>query len=123
VDIVVGAAAKLVGKKVTATITAVTEGLAWAELVAPAEVADEPLTAESEAEKPTRVKRSTARKTAETETEDAVAIEDGAEVAEVEADEELEPEEDVEAVGATEGDDALPGVPKRRTGGGSRGGR
>ena len=32
VDIVVGDAAKLVGKKVTATVTAVTEGLAWAEL-------------------------------------------------------------------------------------------
>ena len=37
VDIVVGDAAKLVGKKVTATVTAVTEGLAWAELVAPAD--------------------------------------------------------------------------------------
>ena len=36
-DVVVGDAAKLVGKKVTATITAVTEGLAWAELLAPAE--------------------------------------------------------------------------------------
>ena len=62
VDIVVGDAAKLIGKKVTVTITAVTEGLAWAELVSPAEVPDEPLTAESEAEKPTRARRSPARK-------------------------------------------------------------
>ena len=57
VDIVVGDAAKLVGKKVTARITAVTDGLAWAELLAPVEVGDEPLTAEAEAEKPTRAKR------------------------------------------------------------------
>ena len=58
-------AASLVGKKVTATVTAVTEGLAWAELVAPAEIGDEPLTAEAEAEKPTRAKRSSARKPSE----------------------------------------------------------
>ncbi len=65
VDIVVGDAAKLVGKKVTATIAAVTDGLAWAELVEPAAVGDEPLTAEAEAEKPTRAKRSSARKASE----------------------------------------------------------
>ncbi|HEY1513517.1 MAG TPA: Rne/Rng family ribonuclease, partial [Gaiellaceae bacterium] len=46
VDIVVGDAAKLVGKKVTARVTALTDGLAWAELLAPAEDVDEPLTAE-----------------------------------------------------------------------------
>ena len=65
VDIVVGDAAKLVGKKVTATITAVTEGLAWAELLAPADPSDEPLTAEAEAERPTRARRSSARKSSE----------------------------------------------------------
>src|SRR5581483_5845621 len=37
VDVAVGGAAKLVGKKVTARITAVTEGLAWAELLSPVE--------------------------------------------------------------------------------------
>ncbi len=58
VDVVVGSAAKLVGKKVKARITAVTDGLAWAELLAPVAAADEPLTAESEAEKPTRARRS-----------------------------------------------------------------
>ncbi len=59
IDVVVGSAAKLVGKKVKARITAVTDGLAWAELLAPVAAADEPLTAESEAEKPTRARRST----------------------------------------------------------------
>ena len=36
-------------------ITALADGLAWAELLTPAEDADEPLTAEGEAERPTRV--------------------------------------------------------------------
>jgi ribonuclease G len=120
VDIVVGDAAKLVGKKVSATITAVTEGLAWAELLAPAEVGDEPLTAEAEAEKPTRVRRSTGRKTIET--EDAVEVEDDEEAEG--GDEELEPDDDVEPLaGAAEGDDAPLVVPKKRTRRGSRGGK
>ncbi len=61
-DVVVADAAKLVGKKVKVRIAAVTEGLAWAELLAPVERPREPLTAESEAEKPTRAKRSSTRK-------------------------------------------------------------
>ncbi len=128
IDIVVGDAAKLVGKKVTATITAVTEGLAWAELVAPAEVPDEPLTAESEAEKPTRARRSPARKSAET--VDIAVVEDEPELqSEEEGMPELEfadePEEALDAVAATggEGDDAAPAVPKKRTRRGSRGGK
>ena len=60
-DIVVGDAAKLVGKKVKVRINAVTEGLAWAELLSPVEQTLEPLTAESEAEKPTRARRSSSR--------------------------------------------------------------
>ncbi|HVY49558.1 MAG TPA: Rne/Rng family ribonuclease, partial [Minicystis sp.] len=67
VDVVVGNAAKLVGKKVKARINVVTDGLAWAELVAPVEAPDEPLTAEAEAEKPTRAKRSTLKKAEEPE--------------------------------------------------------
>jgi ribonuclease G len=119
VDIVVGDAAKLVGKKVTATITAIADGLAWAELLAPAEVGDEPLTAEAEAEKPTRAKRTSARKS--TETEDSV---DADEADELEDEEELEPEEDEEvAAVAPEGDDAAAAVPKKRTRRGSRGGK
>ena len=62
VDVVVGGAAKLVGKKVKVRITALAEGMAWAELLSPVEPTLEPLTAESEAEKPTRAKRTTTRK-------------------------------------------------------------
>jgi predicted RNA-binding protein with TRAM domain len=130
VDIVVGDAAKLIGKKVTVTITAVTEGLAWAELVAPAEVPDEPLTAESEAEKPTRARRSPARKNADA--ADDVPAEDDSELAsddepELESDSEPEPEpeseEELDAAAVTEGDEAVPAVPKKRTRRGSRGGK
>jgi ribonuclease G len=124
VDIVVGDAAKLVGKKVTATITAVTEGLAWAELVAPADVPDEPLTAEAEAEKPTRARRSTARKS--TDVADSAAVEDETAPAEGEEPElEAEPElvGEVETEVAAEGDDAAAALPKKRTRRGSRGGK
>ena len=60
VDVVVGDAAKLVGKKVTARVAAVSDGLVWAELLTPAEELDEPLTAEGEAERPTRAKKTAA---------------------------------------------------------------
>jgi ribonuclease G len=117
VDVVVGDAAKLVGKKVTARITAVTDGLAWAELLAPVEQAEEPLTAEAEAEKPTRAKRSA--------TAARVADDEELEEADVDVEVELESEEpDDEAVaepveGAPAGD-----VPvKKKTRRGSRGGK
>ncbi len=127
VDVVVGDAAKLVGKKVTATITAVTEGLAWAELLAPAETPDEPLTAEAEAEKPTRARRSPARKSAEAAGD--VAVEEELAVAgqeEADVEPELEPESEVagvDAAAAAEDGDAVPSVPKKRTRRGSRGGK
>ncbi len=57
VDVYVARAAKLVGKKVKARITLVSEGVAWAELLAPVDRPAEPLTAEAEAEKPTRARR------------------------------------------------------------------
>ncbi|HEU5361914.1 MAG TPA: Rne/Rng family ribonuclease, partial [Gaiellaceae bacterium] len=60
VDVVVGAAAKLVGKKVKARVSAVGDGIAWAELLAPVEAPDEPLTAEAEAERPTRARKTQA---------------------------------------------------------------
>jgi len=114
VDVVVGDAAKLVGKKVTARVTALTDGLVWAELLTPAEDADEPLTAEGEAERPTRVKKSPAPKK---------KVE--AEAAEVE-DEEVEDEEGVEAEAVEEPaeDGEEPAAPaKKKTRRGSRGGR
>ncbi len=127
VDIVVGDAAKLVGKKVTVTITAITEGLAWAELLAPAEAPDEPLTAESEAEKPTRARRSPVRKSTEAagdlSVEEDAAVPDHAEpVSEAEVEEELD-EEGVDAIASGEDGDAVPAAPKKRTRRGSRGGK
>jgi ribonuclease G len=115
VDVVVGNAAKLVGKKVKARITAVTEGLAWAELLVPVEQTREPLTAESEAEKPTRARRATTtRKKDEVEVE--VEQEDEDEVVESE----VEPEAgDVGEAGA----DADGSPAKKRTRRGTRGGR
>jgi ribonuclease G len=107
-DIVVGGAAKLVGKKVKARITAVADGLAWAELLTPAEDADEPLTAEGEAERPTRVKKTAAPKK---------KVE-----AEVEPDEQPEVEAEAAEVPAADGDE--PAAPaKKKTRRGSRGGR
>ena len=123
-DVVVGDAAKLVGKKVTATITAVTEGLAWAELLAPAETPDEPLTAEAEAEKPTRARRSPVRRSAEVAGD--VAVEEGAglpDQGEPVSEAEPEVEEGIDAVAGTEDGDAVPAVPKKRTRRGSRGGK
>jgi ribonuclease G len=102
VDVVVGGAAKLVGKKVKTRIAAVTDGLAWAELLAPVEQELEPLTAESEAEKPTRSRRA-AKKTEEPSVEPAPS--DG--------------EEPVDAVG----EDEAGAAPKKRTRRGTRGGR
>ncbi|HEU5371947.1 MAG TPA: TRAM domain-containing protein, partial [Gaiellaceae bacterium] len=115
VDIVVGDAAKLVGKKVTVRVTALTDGLAWAELLAPAEDVDEPLTAEGEAERPTRAKRSTAPKK-QAESEPAEELE-----AEVDADADADAEAGEDA---TEEDGDEPAAPaKKKTRRGSRGGR
>jgi ribonuclease G len=104
VDVVVGGAAKLVGKKVKARIAAVSDGLAWAELLSPLEQPQEPLTAESEAEKPTRARRAPAKKAAQ-----------ATDVAE-------EPAEEPVAEEPVEGEDAQ-AVPKKRTRRGTRGGR
>jgi hypothetical protein len=105
VDVVVGDAAKLVGKKVTARVTALADGLVWAELLTPAEEIDEPLTAEGEAERPTRVKKSAAPK----------------QKAEPEGEAVEEAEDDVDEETTEEGDE--PTAAKKRTRRGSRGGR
>jgi ribonuclease G len=116
VDVRVGGAAKLVGKKVKARITAVMDGVAYAELVEGPADADLPITAEGEAEKPTRARRAPAKKAG---ADDAVAGEPEAEEADdVEA--AADPEDDAEAA---EGDLAADGAPKKRTRRGTRGGR
>ncbi len=118
-DVCVAAAAKLVGKKVKARVTAVAEGMAWAELISPVEQVEPPLTAEAEAEKPTRARKAPAKK-ATTVEEAAVEAE---EVAEEEvAEEEVEEPVEEETVEASE-DGAAPTTPKKRTRRGTRGGR
>jgi ribonuclease G len=138
-DVCVANAAALVGKTVKVRIERVLPEMTYATLVERAKAADEPLTAESLAEKPTRAP-------AKKKPTDA---EDGAEATEVEADldldvevedeepgielpeglldaEEAAPEEDVPtAEGADSADSAEgdPAAPKKRTRRGSRGGR
>jgi len=130
VDIVVGDAATLVGKKVTARITAITEGMAWAELLSPVTPGDDPLTAEAEAEKPTRAKRPSTRKATDSTEELFDDLEDeDAELDEIEdedEDQEIENEEPEDGVGEAEAaaDGDAPAVPaKNRTRRGTRGGR
>jgi ribonuclease G len=122
VDVVVGDAAKLVGRKVTARVTAITEGLAWAELLSPAPEVDEPLTAEAEAEKPTRVKRAPSRKAAVATEPEGDEDEELAEIDEpVEA---VAEAEETEVAEAPSEDGAAPAAtPKKRTRRGSRGGK
>jgi len=110
IEIVVGGAARLVGKKVKARVVALSEGLAWAELLSPVDRVQEPLTAEAEAERPTRTRKAAAKPESE---------EPEVEEPEVEAVEETD--EGVEAV--EEGEAGEEPAKKKRTRRGSRGGR
>jgi ribonuclease G len=117
--VVVSDAAKLVGKKVKVRVDRVLDGVAYASLVTPAKAGagDGPITAESEAEKPTRAPR---RKKAETD-------EPAAKAAEVEP----EPDEEAVAVAEPEAEAEAPSAdasatdekPKKKTRRGTRGGR
>ncbi len=120
VDVVVANAAKLVGRRVKVRITALSDALAWAELLAPVDELDEPLTAEAEAERPTRARRPTVRKAVETgELEEDSADELEPVDAEIE-----EIEIELEAEGEPEDDDGeTPPPVKKKTRRGSRGGR
>jgi ribonuclease G len=101
-DVSVADAAKQVGKKVNAEVERVLDGMAYATLVTRTAAADEPITAEGEAEKPTRASR--AKPAAEARAE-----------AEVEADADAEP--------PAEESPAEDAKPKKKTRRGSRGGR
>jgi ribonuclease G len=107
IDVCVADAAKLVGKTVKAQVERVLDGTAYATLVRRAAKAEAPITAEREAEKPTRAPA--AKKKPEPE---AAAPE-----AAVEAEEEAEAEE----AEAAEGDETP--KPKKKTRRGTRGGR
>ncbi len=107
--VIVGGAAKLVGKKVSVRVERVMDGVAYASLLTTDQAGSVPITAEEEAEKPTRARRSTAKTPLdEEEAEEAV-------------DEEPEEEEESEPVAVAEGEE--PAKPKRKTRRGSRGGR
>jgi ribonuclease G len=138
IPVVVGDAAKLVGKKVTARIERVLDGVAYATLLSPAPEHDAGvITAEAMAEKPTRVSR--AKKPDETAAVEEAGDEEDEELApeaaaleteiEADADADANPEEEVEleapadpeAAPAVEGDQPVPA--RKRTRRGSRGGR
>jgi ribonuclease G len=106
-------AAKLVGKKVKVRVTRVLNGTAYATLLRPAPpaVADAPITAEAEAEKPTRAPR---RKK---------AAEPKAPAEEAAAEEEPAPEEQAEPVSEEPTTEEEQPKPKKKTRRGSRGGR
>jgi ribonuclease G len=108
----VGGASKLVGRKVKVHVERVLDGTAYAQLLSPAPAASAgpPVTAESEAEKPTR--RARARKVEE------VLPEEVAETPGEEAEAEAEAPEAVAA-----GPEESEAPPKRKTRRGSRGGR
>jgi ribonuclease G len=108
-DVVVAGAAKLVGKKVSATVGRVLDGAAYAALADEA-TPSERITFEAEAEKPTRAPGRKKEKVVEA-------------VAELEAEEEPQAEEElVEPAGAAE-DDGADKPAKKRTRRGTRGGR
>jgi len=111
--VVVGNAASMVGKKTKVRIERVLDGVAYASLVGGKKAPEQPITAESAAEKPTR--KPPAKKQAEAaEPEDAE-----------ESPEEPEVEETGEAEPAAEEADEAPadGPAKKKTRRGSRGGR
>ncbi len=132
-DVIVADAAKLVGKKATVVIGRVLEGQAFAVLAAAPGAAagpDEPITFESEAEKPTRAparRKAVADEAAAPpdEPEDWDDDELEADVGDVDGDEDGVLEADAEGVTDGELDVDADGVatPKKRTRRGSRGGR
>ena len=126
IDVVVGGAAKLVGKKAKVRVERVLDGVAYATALNGVEAAPEPITFESEAEKPTRAP-SRAKK-AEPEAAAVETVEPQAEPLD-ELEVEVEPDAEVvdeaeETVEGAEGEtDAEAAPAKKKTRRGSRGGR
>jgi ribonuclease G len=108
----VAGASKLVGKKVKVRIARILEGIAYATLVQEGE-RESPITAEREAEKPTRAPRAKTTEAAKPKVEETVDVEH----------EEAEPEAEVEAVAEEPVAGEETPVPKKKTRRGSRGGR
>jgi ribonuclease G len=112
-DVVVADAASLVGKRVKVRVERVLDGRAYGVAVRKTKTVPEPLTAEAEAEKPTR--RPPARKGAAVAAEPELGEAEEVEVAEPEA------EADEQPATADEAEEAP--KPKKKTRRGSRGGR
>jgi hypothetical protein len=112
INVQVAGGGSLIGKRVRARVERVMDGTAYATLVSPAPRVEDPITAEDEAERPTRRRK-------------AKAAEEAPEVAEAVAEEPVEEEEEgaVEAVAVAEEEQAAEEKPKRRTRRGTRGGR
>ena len=127
IDVVVGGAAKLVGKKAKVRVERVLDGVAYATALNGVEAPADPITFESEAEKPTRAP-SRAKKTAETE-EPEVESEAAPESTDTEAEEpeagaaEPEPEDEAEETTEAVAEGAETAPAKKKTRRGSRGGR
>jgi ribonuclease G len=130
-DVVVGGAAKLVGKKAKVRVERVLDGLAYGTALKGVEAPEAPITFESEAEKPTRApsRAKKAEPAPEAEAEQAATKPKPAAEAETaqepavgaaELEEDAEPEAEPEAETATEAG-AAPA--KKKTRRGSRGGR
>ena len=131
IDVVVGGAAKLVGKKAKVRVERVLDGVAYATALNGVEAPAEPITFESEAEKPTRAP-SRAKKAAETDEPEAAV--DTLELGEVEAEVEAEvdaeadvedaaPEDEQDEATEVVADGAEAAPAKKKTRRGSRGGR
>jgi ribonuclease G len=118
-DICVADAAKLVGKKVEVQVERVLDDSAYATLIGRPAEGDGPITAESEAEKPTRRAAGTVTaKAAEAEAGEDAEAEDDADL------EDQQEETEADAVAEETGDDApTTAAPKKKTRRGSRGGR
>jgi ribonuclease G len=117
----VAGAAKLVGKKVDVQVERVLDDVAYATLVRKATAVDEPITAESEAEKPTR--RAPAKK-AEVEADTEVELEADADAdADSDADADAEVEPVLDEPDSAEEPKQAAAPAKKKTRRGSRGGR
>jgi ribonuclease G len=122
VDVVVGGAAKLVGKKAKVRVERVLDGVAYAALRTGAVTQDEAITFESEAEKPTRAP-SRAKKPAEAELPQELEPEEAEEAEEAEEEPEEAVEEELAEDEAEVEADAAAAAAKKKTRRGSRGGR
>jgi ribonuclease G len=122
-DVVVADAASLVGKRLKVQVERVLDGTGYAVLVKKTKAAAEPLTAEAEAEKPTR--KPPARKGAAVEKPDVEtdAEEPGTAEPETEAETEAEAEAEAEAEGGEAETPTPTTTPKKKTRRGSRGGK